>query len=127
MNYLTAKKVGKENEFIHINLDNIGYFKIKEEQENGLIFEITYRKKATEKLIEIRSSHNKEGFRKFISQYKFFLLENYFINTKSIDFVDEEFVDLSTIKLHFYFKDGQFLIIKTTRSRWENWRKIRLI
>jgi len=127
MNYLMAKKVGKENELIHINLNNIGYFKINEETEFGMILEITYRKKATEKLIEIRTSHDKESFRKFIAQHKFYLLENYFINVKAIDFVDEEFVDLSTIKLHFYFKDGQLITIKTIRARWENWRKIRLV
>jgi hypothetical protein len=127
MNFLTVKKVGKDNELIHINLNNVGFFKINEESENGLILEVTYRKKATEKLIEFKTAQNKENFRKFLANYKFYLLEKYFINVRAIDFVDEEFVDLSTIKLNFYFKDGQYITFKTQRARWENWRKLRLV
>jgi len=125
MNFLVAKKVGEKG-LIHINLDNIGYFKIEEESDKGMILAIVYRKKATEKLIEIKTSHDKEGFRKFLFPHKIFLLEKYFINVKSIDFVDEEFIDNKHIKLHFYFKDGQNITIKTTRARWNDWSNLRL-
>ena len=134
MNYLTVKKISKKNEnkkeFIHINLKNIGFFKIKSKNEvNKLILQIKYRKKATEKIIDITPPHNKEEFRKFIFKYTFYLLEEYFINTSSIDFVDEENIDesdSSSLNIHFYFKDGQDITIKTKKARWEDWRKLRL-
>lgn len=128
MSFLTAKKISdKNNEYVYINLENVGFLKIKKENEDkGMNLEVVYRKKATEKFIEFKTSHDKEGFRKFIQQHKFYLLENYFINIKAIDFVDE-FVDgLKEITLHFYFKDGQNLTIKTQRARWENWQNLRL-
>jgi len=135
MSFMTAKKIGSDKkEFIHINLKNIGFFKLdksdkSDKSEEGLILQIKYRKKATEKIIKIKSPHDKEGFRKFIFKYNFYLLEEYFININSIDFVDEENIDetdSSSIKIHFYFKDGQDITVKTKKTRWEDWRKLRL-
>ncbi len=128
MNFIVFKKIidKEEKEFIHINLNNIGFLKINNENDDSLILSLNYRKKATEKSIEFKTSHNKESFRKFISKYKFFLLEKYFINVTSIDFVDEENINSKEIKLHFYFKDGQNIMIKTERTRWDNWRNLRL-
>jgi len=127
--YLMAKKYESKNEFIHINLNNVGYIKVIEMEENSNkhIFEIIYRKKAMEKAIKFEVNGTYESVKHQFNLQKFYNFENNLINVKSVIFVEEENDKTKDfIKIHFYFEDGQNLSFRTKKGRWENWRRVNL-
>jgi hypothetical protein len=120
---ITAKL---DNNIIKINLDNIGFLKVIEEKEDFTKLSIQYRKKATLKEVEFILKLPKSEVPKFLARYKLYRLENYFININSLIFVVEKNENRGYVELEFYFTDGQYLSIKTNKSRWESWSSLRL-
>jgi len=115
-----------DNNIIKINLNNIGFLKIIEENDDFTKLSIQYRKKATLKEVEFILKLPKHEVPKFLARYKLYRLENYFININSLTFVVEKNENRGYIELEFYFIDGQYLTIKTNKSRWESWSSLRL-
>ena len=116
----------KEDEIL-LYIDKINSFKIISEENSKYILGIIYRIKASQKIVESTINLNKNELSKLMMQNKIFRLNSYFINTKTIQFIEKEKVSKNLINLRIHFIDGTYLILnKIEEKKWEEWSKVRL-
>jgi len=112
---------------IIIDFNKIGYLKIIEETPEYTIFELIYRYKASLKTVKFQMKLSKNDISKFLMKFKIFRLNNYFINTQTVEFIIETKITNTNSKLNIHFTNGTYLIInKIETKKWEEWAKVRL-
>jgi uncharacterized protein YifN (PemK superfamily) len=112
---------------IYINYNKIPFFKILEEDKDGVKLAVVNRIKTTEHQYEFYLKITENLRSQFFAKYNFFRLENYYINTSMITFVKEERLNPSKVKLTFFFEGyAVYLETFTNWGRWESWRNVRL-
>jgi len=122
--FLEAKTDDKS--ILNINLSNIGFIKIEEEEDNVTYLSITYRIKASlkEKVFKLFLPRNDVS--KYLAKYNFYKLEKYYLNTNNILFFETKNIKDNNLELFCYFSDGQVLKLITEKGRWESWKQTRL-
>ena len=117
----------EEHTNILIDFNKISYLKIIEETHEYTIFELIYRYKASLKSIKFQMKLTKNDISKFLMKFKIFRLNEYFINTQTVEFISETKITNSNSKLKIHFTNGTYLIINKIESKkWEEWAKVRL-
>ena len=114
---------------VSINTENISY--ILEDNNN---FYMEYRKKASIKKIELPIDFENmvETPHQFFSKLEIYNLNNYWINTKMISFIEENHLSsndtggVGMTHLLIYFKDGMMIDTEIETSRWNVWKGTRL-
>jgi len=131
---------------LNLNLKNIGwiedtgekidFYKLNSDEEDVIdysrdLFKIHYRFKNVLKEKYFYFAIDNSEVSKYLAKHNFYKLERFYINIDNILFIEEEYKlsvtkDKNKVKLFFYLSDGMVLQILTTKSRWENWKHIRL-
>jgi len=111
---------------IKLAYDNISFLKVIEEKASGeMTLGVVYRKKASFKEFQFKIKIPNQEKSKFFSNHSMYRLENYYINTQKVQFVDFE-TEKNKTSVEFYFVDGMQLKLNTLIPRWNAWKDTRL-